>query len=95
MLLQSSNNLTYNGKWGKHSLTATGVWETTYSEIRGIDANVQNLTVENVGWWNLSMGNNQYTNSNYSKWTLLFGVGHLLYNYNDRFQCLRRRCLSF
>ena len=25
MMLQTSNNLTYNGKWGNHTLTATGM----------------------------------------------------------------------
>ena len=32
--LQSTNNLTYNNKWGDHSLTATGVWEVTSNEVR-------------------------------------------------------------
>lgn len=85
MLVQSSNNLTYLGKWGKHNLTATGVWEATRCETRGLGASVQNLTVENSKWWNLSLGNYQYANSNYIKWTMLSAVGRLLYTYDDKY----------
>ena len=34
LMLQSTNNLTYNHKWGDHSLVATAVYEATKSETR-------------------------------------------------------------
>ena len=47
MMLQSSNNLTYNGKWGKHALTATGVFEVAQSQTRTMGISGVNLLTEN------------------------------------------------
>jgi TonB-linked SusC/RagA family outer membrane protein len=85
MMLQSTNNLTYTGKWGLHSLTATGVWEATRSESRSISASGKNFPVESVTWWNLGMATNQFASNSYSKWTLLSGVGRVMYNYADKY----------
>lgn len=85
MMLQSSNNLTYTGKWGKHGLTATGVWEASQAEYRSINASTKNLAVESVGWWNLGIGSNPSVGNSYSKWTLLSGVGRAMYNYDDKY----------
>jgi TonB-linked SusC/RagA family outer membrane protein len=85
MMLQTSNNLTYNGKWGNHTLTATGVWEASQSETRTLNGTVDQLPVEDVGWWNLGLAKNQYATNSYSKWALLSGVGRLLYNYADKY----------
>ncbi len=35
-LLQTTNNFTYVGEWGKHALTATAVWEATSATTRGM-----------------------------------------------------------
>lgn len=85
MMLQNSNNLTYSGQWGKHFLTATGVWEASQAEYRSLNASTQNLAVESVGWWNLSLGSNPAVSNGYSKWTLLSGVGRVMYNFDNRY----------
>jgi TonB-linked SusC/RagA family outer membrane protein len=85
LMLQSSNNLTYTGKWGDHSLTATAVWEASQSENRSLSASAQTLPVESVGYWNLGIGKYQYAGNGYSKWALLSGVGRVLYNYADKY----------
>ena len=85
MMLQSSNNLTYTGKWGKHALTATGVWEASQAEYRTLNASTKNLAVESVGWWNLGIGANPSVSNSYSKWALLSGVGRVMYNFDDKY----------
>ena len=85
MMLQSTNNLTYMNKWGKHALTATGVWEATATEYRNMNIGGNNLSTEAVGWWNVNMAATKNLGNSYSKETLLSGVGRVIYNFNDRY----------
>lgn len=85
LALQSTNNLTYQNKWGKHSLTATLVGEASRSTYRSMGFSGQNLLVESVGWWNVSLANSVTPSNGYSQWTLLSGVGRVMYNYDDRY----------
>ena len=50
MALQTTNNLTYVGKWGQHNLTATGVWEATSHETRGMSIDGKNVAQEFLGY---------------------------------------------
>lgn len=85
MTLQTTNNLTYNGKWGDHALTATAVYEATQSEYRYMNISGNNLMTESVGWWNAEMASSRTANNDYSKWALMSGVGRVMYNYKDRY----------
>lgn len=85
MMLQSTNNLTYMNKFGKHNLTATAVWEATSTEYRNMNIGGNNLSTETVGWWNVNMAATKNLGNSYSKETLLSGVGRVIYNYNDRY----------
>lgn len=85
MTLQTTNNLTYTGKWGDHALTATAVYEATQSEYRYINITGNNLLTESVGWWNVEMASSRTAQNNYSKWALMSGVGRVMYNYKDRY----------
>ena len=85
MMLQSSNNITYMGKWGDHSLTATGVYEVTQNESRNMSINGTNLPNENVGWWDVNMATNHEQSNGYSKWALMSGVARVMYNFKDRY----------
>ena len=85
MTLQTTNNLTYNGKWGDHSLTATAVYEATQSEYRFMSLNGSGLLTESVGWWNINMASSRTVDNSYSKWALMSGVGRVMYNYKDRY----------
>ena len=84
-MLQSTNNLTYVGQWGDHHLTATGVWEATKSNTRSMGISGNNLGSENVGWWNVSNAATRNASNGYSEWTLLSGVGRVMYNFADRY----------
>ena len=83
--LQSSNNITYMGKWGKHSLTATGVFEVTQSESRNMSISGSDLKSESVGYWNVSLAGSRSESNGYSKWALMSGVGRAVYNFADRY----------
>lgn len=82
---QSTNNLTYLGQWGRHHLTATGVWEVKHETTRFMNLNGTNLPTENVGWWNYNMASSRQGSNAYSAWSLLSAVGRVMYNYADRY----------
>ena len=85
MTLQTTNNLTYNGSWGQHSLTATGVFEATRSKYRYMYLAGDNLLTESVKWWNVGLARSRNQDNGYSSWTLLSWVGRVMYNYADRY----------
>ena len=85
MMLQSTNNLTYMGNWGKHSLTATGVFEASQSTTRMMGLSGKNLQSESVGWWDYNNASSRSGSNGYSKWGLLSAVGRVMYNYDDRY----------
>ena len=86
MMLQSSNNFTYMGKWNKHSLTATAVYEVTKYEERLMGISGKNLLTESVGWWDASMAQSRDVSNGIQNWALVSGVGRVMYNYGDRYQ---------
>lgn len=83
--LQTTNNLTYMGKWNDHSLTVTAVYEATQSEYRRIYISGSDLLTESVGWWNVNMASSRSAENEYTKWALLSGMGRAIYNYKDRY----------
>lgn len=83
--LQSTNNLTYMGKWGEHNLTATGVWEAIRNETRTMNIEGKNVAQEVLGYWNVKNASNRDADNGYSKWTMLSGVARVMYNYADRY----------
>lgn len=85
MALQTTNNLTYIGKWGEHNLTATGVWEATSNETRSMGISGKNLSQESLGYWNVTNAATRDASNGYSKWSMLSGVARVMYNYADRY----------
>jgi len=85
-LLQSSNNFTYINTFAeKHNLTATAVWEATKSQTRRMGIAGSNLSSESVGWWNVNNAANVTASNGFSEWSLLSGVGRVIYNYDNRY----------
>lgn len=85
-LLQSSNNLTYVGKFNeKHNLTATAVWEATKAETRGMGIGGSNLSAESVGWWNVNNAANVTASNSFQDWSLLSAVARVIYNFDNRY----------
>lgn len=85
LMLQSTNNLTYNQKWGEHSLVATAVYEATKSETRTMGISGQNLKTDAVEYWDVKNAAVRDQNNGYSAYALLSGVGRVMYNYADRY----------
>lgn len=83
--LQSTNNLTYMGKWGEHALTATGVWEVSSNEVRKMQMTSTGIAHEQLGYWNIQDAASKNPTNGYSKWTMLSGVARVMYNYADRY----------
>ncbi len=85
-LLQTTNNITYNGVFAdKHHLTATAVWEATKYTSRGMGISGNNLASETVGWWSVQNAANKDATNKYSEWSLLSGVGRVIYNFDNRY----------
>ncbi|MCM1028917.1 MAG: TonB-dependent receptor [Pseudoflavonifractor sp.] len=85
-LLQSSNNFTYINTFAeKHNLTATAVWEATKSQTRRMGISGSNLSSESVGWWNVNNAANITASNGFSEWSLLSGVGRVIYNFDNRY----------
>lgn len=85
VLLQTTNNLTYNLQTGDHNLTLTGVYEYATSETRGMGMNGNNLLTESVGWWDINMATSYTLTNGYSQWKLMSGVGRVMYDYDRRY----------
>ena len=85
VLLQSSNNFTYDNTWNEHHLTATAVWEATKSNTRSMGISGQNIQVESVGWWNVANALTRNASNSYSDWSMLSAVGRVIYNYDNRY----------
>lgn len=85
VLLQSSNNFTYDKTWNEHHMTATAVWEATMSDTRSMGISGQNIQVESVGWWNVANALTRNASNGYSDWSMLSGVGRVIYNYDNRY----------
>ena len=85
VLLQSSNNFTFDKTWNGHHLTATAVWEATMSDTRSMGISGQNIQVESVGWWNVANALTRNASNGYSDWSMLSGVGRVIYNYDNRY----------
>lgn len=85
LMLQSTNNLTYNNKWGDHGLTVTAVYEAMQSEIRTMGISGKNLRAESVGWWDVKNATVRDSYNDYTKYAIMSGVGRVMYNYADRY----------
>lgn len=85
LMLQSTNNLTYNNKWGDHGLTVTAVYEAMQSETRTMGISGKSLRAESVGWWDVKNATIRDSYNEYSKYAIMSGVGRIMYNYADRY----------
>ena len=85
LMLQTTNNLTYNNKWGDHALTVTAVYEATKSESRNMNIGGNDLKAESVGYWDVNNAAVRTAGNSYESYALLSGVGRVIYNYADRY----------
>lgn len=82
---QNTNNLTYQGQWGDHSLTATGVWEISRTIDTGLSASGSNLNNESVSYWNISNAAVRSESNSYTEASLASGIIRASYDYKKRY----------
>lgn len=82
---QNTDNLTYEGQWGDHSLTVTGVWEISRTIDTDLSASGSNLNNESVGYWNLSNAAVRSESNSYTESSLASGILRASYDYKKRY----------
>ncbi|MDB5158315.1 MAG: TonB-dependent receptor [Mucilaginibacter sp.] len=81
----SSNFLTYNHKFGDHTITATGLYEVFSGTSMGFIATSKDLSTYGLGYYNLGLGNTQQTSSSYSADALVSYLARVQYNYKEKY----------
>lgn len=82
---QNSNFLTYTGKFGEHSLTATLLYEQQKSEAIWHRGEARNLSTNSLTYYNLGLGASQQTTSGYSSDAIQSYMARVNYSYKDRY----------
>ena len=83
---QFTTLLNYNKTLAEdHHFGATAGYEMLSSESYYFSANATNLSVESVGYNNLSLGTSKDIGSGYSESSLLSGFGRINYNYKEKY----------
>ena len=82
---QNTMNLTYNRKWGDHSLTATGVYELTYNQSRFMNITGRDLLSESFTYWNEKIAQTRDADNRYSENGLESWFGRFNYDYKSRY----------
>lgn len=82
---QNTNNLSYLGEFGDHTLSATGVWEISHSIDTGLNAGGSNLNNESVGYWNIGNAAVRTESNSYVESSLASGIVRLGYDYKKRY----------
>lgn len=82
---QNTNNLSYNEKFGKHSLAINAVWEMSGTYDTAMSINGSNLSNEDVGYWNVNNASTHSQSNSYSSSTLASGIGRISYDYDKRY----------
>lgn len=82
---QNTNNLAYNGIFGKHSLSANLVWEMSGTYDTAMSISGTDLSNENVGYWNINNAATRSESNSYSSSTLASGIARMSYDYDKRY----------
>ena len=82
---QNTNNLTYRGEFGDHTLAATAVWEISRTFDTGLQASGSNLNNESVGYWNISNAATRSESNSYTESSLASGIVRASYDYKKKY----------
>ena len=82
---QNTNNLSYNGTFSGHTLSATAVWEMSGTYDSSLSASGSNLSNESVGYWNIGNAAVRSESNSYSSSSLVSGIVRLGYDYGKRY----------
>ena len=82
---QNTNNLTYRGEFGDHTIAATGVWEISRTFDTGLNISGSNLLNPLVGYWNVGNATVRGENNSYTESSLASGIIRTSYDYKKRY----------
>lgn len=82
---QNTNNLAYNGTFGKHSLSANAVWEMSGTYDTAMSISGTDLSNENVEYWNINNAATRSESNSYSSSTLASGIARVSYDFGKRY----------
>jgi TonB-linked SusC/RagA family outer membrane protein len=82
---QNSNFLTYNNRFGNHSLTVTALVEQASKTNTSTIAQANKLSTYSLGYWNLGLGQTQSTSSGYWADALISYMGRVNYAFKDKY----------
>lgn len=82
---QNSNNLTYSNTFGRHSLSATGVWELSGTTDTRMSISGTGLSNESVGYWDVTNAATRSESNSYSASSLMSGIVRLSYDFDKRY----------
>ena len=82
---QNSNNLTYSNTFGRHSISATGVWELSGTTDTRMSISGTGLSNESVGYWDVTNAATRSESNSYSASSLMSGIVRLSYDFDKRY----------
>lgn len=82
---QNTNNLTYQGEFNGHSLSANAVWEISNTIDTGLTGSGTDLKNTSVGYWNIGNAAVRNASNSYVESSLTSGIVRLGYDYKKRY----------
>ena len=82
---QNTNNLSYQGTFGGHTLSANAVWEISRTFDTNLQAGGTNLNNESVGYWNIGNAAVRTESNSYIESSLASGILRMGYDYKKRY----------
>jgi TonB-linked SusC/RagA family outer membrane protein len=79
------NILTYTKAFGKHDITATLLYGASEREFNSTSARAEGFTRLNLGYNNLSLGTNRFTESSANSEALNYQMARVNYKFNERY----------
>ncbi|MBI9064305.1 MAG: TonB-dependent receptor [Marinilabiliaceae bacterium] len=83
--LQNTNLLNYTKTFGKHKIVATAIYEQQKFTYKSMGASANNFPTISMGYYGLSLGQNQYANAGYSESSMQSYVGRVNYSLSSKY----------
>src|SRR5450432_1318343 len=82
---QSSNFLTWNGKFSDHTLTVTALYEISSYTGMSVTSTATNLSTYSLGYYNMGLGAANKIQSTYTSDAQVSYMGRINYSYKDKY----------
>lgn len=82
---QNTNNLSYAGTFGRHSISANVVWEMSGTYDTALSVSGSGLNNESTGYWNIGNAAVRSESNSYVGSTLASGIARVSYDFDKRY----------